>query len=53
MLLRLWEGTVGNEGRRKAGLDPPWNGTGWKKEKQYKLRAGSKKHDDLQLFPRA
>ena len=28
MLLRLWEGTVGNEGRRKAGLDPPWNGTG-------------------------
>lgn len=53
VLLRLWEGTVGNEGRRKAGLDPPWNGTGWKKEKQYKLRAGSKKHDDLQFFPRA
>lgn len=53
VLSRLWEGTVGKEGRRKAGLDPPWNGTGWKKEKQQELRAGSKKHDDLRFFPRA
>ena len=34
ILLRLWEGTVGNGGRRKVGPDPPWNGTGCKEEKQ-------------------